>query len=110
MTDINGVETKLTEFTHDLFTSPIYIQWLDKLHEQKPSRWYSLIVELDKTTGSIQELKDLGESIYSKLVYRCIPTPDFKNSKEIMVLFNVSGGIWHSLIYYSKNQRNKGIE
>ena len=104
MFDIDDFTPKLKIFTHNLFTKPLYGESRGQLCEQKTNRWYSLIAELDKATGSIEELTEFGDDIYMKFVYRCIPTPDFKNSREIMVLFNVSGWMWHSLIYFQKNK------
>ena len=96
----NKLNQQLTSIAHELFTDKQFKKWVRELANQKKHRWYSLIVELDKNDCPIDSLKKLDESIYSKFVYQCIPSPDFNLNRETIILFNVSGYIWHSLIYY----------
>lgn len=105
MSEIDEIDSRLTEFTHDLFISPQYTRWRSNILNQKRDRWYSLIVELDKSNSNLDAIKGFGEDVYSKLVYRCIPCPITKALREDLVLFNVAGSIWHSLIYFSANER-----
>lgn len=90
----------LSIFTHDLFTNSIDRDWRSNLVGQSQNRWFSLIVELEKTNGSVDRLKNFGEDIYSKLVYRCIPSPKYRKTGEIMLLFNVSDLLWTSVIFF----------
>lgn len=108
MTDIKELSSKLTELAHDLFTVGAYRVWRESLSSHKLDRWYSLVVELDKKNIETEEVKKFGNDVYSKLVYRCVPSPNFKKTGEIMVLFNVSGWLWHSLICFSDARRPGG--
>jgi len=93
------VEDKLTRFVHDIFLDLEYKSWRNKLFNFELDRWYSLIVELDKSQVALSRVKEFNESIYSKLVFRCIRSPNWKNTGEIMIIFNVSGMIWSSLVF-----------
>lgn len=104
MVDENKLSSNLTEFVHDLFIMNIYKGWREKLNNQRINRWYSLIVELDKANTPIVELKKFGTDVYSKLTYRCIPSQDYKKTGELLILFTISGSLWHSLIYFSENK------
>jgi hypothetical protein len=84
---------------HDLFLDKHYAKWKENLFEQPFERWYSLIVELDKNDASLVTLKSFNEAIYSKLVYRILPSPNYRKTGEILILFNVSGLLWHGLIH-----------
>ena len=97
------ISLKLTSFVHDLFLNEESSAWLENLSSQSHDRWYSLIVELDRACCPIEKIKEFKEGIYSKFVYRCIPSPGFKTSGEMMILFNISGWVWHSLIFYTPN-------
>ena len=103
MSESDELERSLTKFSHNLFSALQYKQWRENLSHQEKNRWYSLIVELDKSHCSLNAIKYFGEDIYTKLVYRCIPSPDFKSTGENIILFNFSGKIWHSLIYFYEN-------
>lgn len=92
------IEVELTNYVHNLFLESHYADWRDKLFEQLDERWYSLVVELSKNKVPTNNIKQLGEEIYSKFVYRCIPSPNYRRTGEILVLFNVVGLIWHGLI------------
>lgn len=102
MSESDELESNLTKFSHDLFSTQQYKCWREKLSHQEKNRWYSLIVELDKSHCELNSIKGFGEEVYSSFVYRCIPSPDFKVTGENIILFNVSGKIWHSLIYFSE--------
>ncbi len=107
MSEVEELERNLTIFVHDLFSMHQYAQWREYLSNQETNRWYSLIVELEKSHCSLSLIKNFGEAVYSKLVYRCIPSPDFKTTGKKMFLFNLSGRIWHSLIHHSNGQVNR---
>ena len=101
MPEEDGLEPRLTSFAHDLFTLRKYESWTRALAHQKVDRWYSLIVELDRSQCDLEPIKGLGEDVYSKLVYRRIPSATFKASGEHLVLFCWADRLWHSLIYLS---------
>ena len=99
------VALSLTELAHDIFSNLIYKGWRDNLNIQDRDRWFSLIVELDKSGCSVEVFKDFSSDIKSNLVYRCMPAPNYKRSGEVMILFNVSGWTWHSLINFKQNDK-----
>ena len=101
MNDKN-LSSKLTELSHNLFTLPEYKLWRDELSKRKRDHWFSLIVELDRLQIPIEKLKDFGEDVYSKLVFRCIEAPTFKNTNQLMVLFSLADASWHSLVYQTE--------
>lgn len=103
MNDKYCIEDKLTHFIHDVFLNLEYKSWRNKLFNFEVDRWYSLIVELDKSQVDLNHIKEFDEGIYSKLVYRCIRSPNWKNTGEIMIVFNVSGMIWSSIVFQTPN-------
>ncbi len=104
------VVAKLTEMAHDLFTEPCFDCWVSELIHQPSDRWRSLIVELDKSGCPINKLLGFDETVRSKLVYRCMQSPDFRRSGEIMVIFSVAGWTWHSLIFHRPGNRSKSVD
>ncbi|MCP4975399.1 MAG: hypothetical protein GY931_04495 [Maribacter sp.] len=97
-----SVGSELTEFVHELFLKKEFGEWRDSILRYENGRWYSLIVELDKHSAPLNLINHLGEDIYSKFVFQCIKSPDYKVSNEIKVLFTVTGWIWTSVVGYSK--------
>ncbi len=101
MAHSNELTLEVTAFTKDILTSPSHKKWRDGLSKQKRNRWYTLVVELDKADCPIEKLTEFGEDIFSVLVYRCIPAPNYNDTGELLVLFHLADWIWHSLIYYT---------
>ena len=95
------LKRELTEFTHDLFLKKEYIEWRSGLLKLADGKWRSLIASLAKSGASVDTLAAFGEHNYSKFVFNCVKAPDFRNSRQVMVLFTISGGLWHSLIWHA---------
>jgi hypothetical protein len=79
--------------------------WVSHLPDFELNRWFSVIVELDKCGSSIEDVKSLGEATYSKLVFRCLPSPTWKKNNEIIVLFTLAGSHWSSTVNYEPVNR-----
>lgn len=73
---------QLSMYVHDLFTESKYQAWVDGLAEYKQDHWYSVIVELDRHKCPLYECRSLGEEVYSKFVFRCIPSPKWKKVRS----------------------------
>ena len=101
MNENHTIEEKLTNFIHNVFLESEYRNWRNNLFNFELDRWYSLIVELDKSQVALNRIKEFDKGVYSKLVFRCIRSPNWKNTGEIMIIFNVSGMIWSSLVFQS---------
>ncbi len=100
MNDLEATEEKLTSFIHGLFLNDKYLCWRRDLKSAEVGKWHSLIVSLDRHDVLLDEIKKLGESIYSKLVFNYVKAPDYNESQMLMVQFTVAGGIWNSLIWH----------
>ena len=92
------LQEQLTARTHDLFLESKYQKWKDAVIQQAKSRWFSLIVELDRQGCDISDFQKFGQDVHSKLVYRVVPGPYFSSTQEVIVLFKLAGSIWSSVI------------
>jgi hypothetical protein len=100
MDETDKLEDELTSFTHGIFLENEYINWRLNLARLTDGKWHSLISNLSEHGAPINSLKDFGEAIYSKLVFNCVKAPDFRTSRQVMVSFTISGGLWHSVIWH----------
>lgn len=100
MNESKILEEELTSFTHDLFLDNSFIDWRIGLIDITDGKWRSLIKNLSLHSAPIKDLKKFDENIYSKLVFNCVKAPDFISSKEVMIVFTISGSFWHSLIWH----------
>ena len=98
--DSSSVSDGLKYLVHNLFLDRKYTAWVNQLTDFEPNRWFSVIVELDKCGSSIEDVKSLGQTTYSKLVFRCIPSPTWNKNNEIIVLFTLAGSQWSSTVNY----------
>ena len=94
------LEEELISFTHDIFLENEYINWRINLASITDGKWYSLISSLSDNGAPISSLQVFGDTIYSKLVFNCVKSPDFRTSRQVMVSFTISGSLWHSVIWH----------
>ena len=94
-----SLESELTEYVHELFISQSYVSWVDSLPHLEKGRWYSLIVELDKAECELEKIKEFEAEVSSKFVFSCLKAPYFKKTGELMIVFNIAGFLWSSVVY-----------
>ncbi|PCJ11406.1 MAG: hypothetical protein COB04_19170 [Gammaproteobacteria bacterium] len=68
-----------------------------------------MIASLHRALAPLDEIKGFGEQVYSKLVFSYMPAPDYKASGMLMILFTVSEGLWHSVIWHCPERNQKAI-
>lgn len=96
----NTTEEELSSYIHDLFLSKEYISWRKDINSVTEGKWHSLIASLARHNAPTDKALSFGENIYSRLVFSYTKAPDYKTSQMLMVLFTVSGSMWHSLVWH----------
>ncbi|PPC75166.1 hypothetical protein C4K68_21225 [Pokkaliibacter plantistimulans] len=95
----SNLETDLKTFIHDLFIKKAFHPWLLELPQKRPSHWYSLIADLDRSGCTVSTLQQLGEEVYQPLVYQCIKSPAFNANGQYLVLFHLSDSMYSQIVF-----------
>lgn len=102
MTDYTEEETEeeLSDCVNGLFLDLEYLAWSRNLKAFSPATWHPLLASLEDCGAPTDVFQAFGRHIAEHLMFHCIESPDYAESRLLMVHFTVSGSMWQHVVWH----------
>lgn len=95
----DDVESECTRIARELCTDPAHGTWRNAVFSQRSSRWYSVVVEVDRQGCPIDRLMALPREARRAFVYTRVDGPFFRSDGRIVIVFALAGSLWTTVVH-----------